>query len=205
MLRRFEKRRIPPEVTGKLRMAGAVAAEQVLEEHVRSAVELVEEGAVRAPVERLLAAYVRLHYLGDTEGRKLRERVLATLGRGGDDDIADLDGPRSPLARIRRRLRGRVNPELRDWVERHTARVELTVVDIHVEHALSVLRLLEPHATIRRGITLYTDLMGIRPGIAEIVRLKVLKVLHDKEAGHAEPLRTKGPTGYPLRVADNGI
>jgi hypothetical protein len=204
MLRRFRQRKIPPEMVSKLRMAAAVAAEQVLDEHVRSAVELVEEGSDRAPVERLLAAYVRLHHLGDSEGRKLREKVLATLGRGRED-IADLDGPRSPVARVRNRLRGRVNPELRDWVERHTARVELTVVDIHVEHALGVLRLLERHATIRRGIALYNELLAIRPAIAEIVRLKVLKVLHDKEAGHAELLHPNGPSRYPLRVADRGV
>lgn len=205
MLGRWRKRAIVPELAGKLRMAAAVAGEQILEEHVRSAVELVEEGAGRAPVERLLSAYARLHFLSDADARKLRERVLATLGRERVQSIGDLDGPRSLVARTRQRVRGRVNPELRDWVERHTARVELTVVDIHVDHALGFLRILGEEVSVQDGIDRYVDMMGIRAAIAEIVRLKVLKVLHDKAAGHAEPLRPKGPASYPLRVADHGV
>ncbi|NIP81857.1 MAG: hypothetical protein GWM90_22605 [Gemmatimonadetes bacterium] len=202
MFRRFRKPKIPPDVAGKLRMAAAVAAEQVLDEHVRSAIEMVEEGGDRAPVERLLRAYARLHYLTDSEARKLRERVLAALGRGRQSVVAELDGPRSPVRRIRSRLKGRVNPELRRWVDRHTARVELTVVDIHVENALGFLRLLESRADVQRGVALYAEIMRLRPTVTELVRLKVLKVLHDKEAGHAELLRPQRGQ-YPLRVADN--
>jgi hypothetical protein len=202
MVPRFKKSRIPAEVMDRVRMSAAVAAEQVLEEHVRSAVEMVEEGIDRAPIARLITAYGRLHHLPDQETRKLQERVLAALGSNGSGP-GTLDGPRSPLARIRRRLQGRVNPELRDWVERHTARVELTIVDIHVKNALELLRVVEDHMAVGSALGLYTDLLDLRATIAEMVRLKVLKVLHDRESGHVEPLRADRSLPYPLRVAEN--
>jgi hypothetical protein len=202
MTPRFVLRRIPPDLMDRLRMATAVSAEQVLEEHVESAVELVEEGSDWAPVDRLLSIYGRLHHLVDADTRKLRERVLAVLGRNGGG-AARLEGPRSPLSRIVQRVRGRVNPELRDYVERHTARVELTVVDIHVHHALEVVRLLEEHLATGVAITIYADMMNLRPTVAEIVRLKTLKVLHDRRTASVEPLRPEGPV--PLRRrAENG-
>lgn len=202
MTPRFRRSRIPTEVMDRVRMAVAVASEQVLEEHVRSAVEMVEEGVERAPIARLVAAYARLHHLTDQETRKLRERVLAALGRNGGGP-GSLDGPRSPFARLRRRLRGRVNQELRDWVERHTARVELTVVDIHVKNALDLLGVVDEHLAVGQTMGLYSDHLDLRPTIAEMVRLKVLKVLHDRESGHAEPLRAERSAPYPLRVAEN--
>lgn len=198
----FRTRRLPPAVMDRVRMAAAVAAELVLEEHVRSAVEMVEQGVDRAPVRRLLSAYVRLHHLEGQESLQLHERVLASLGRR-PDGAGPLNGPRSPLARLRRRLRGRVNPELRDWVERHTARVQLTVIDLHAERALEMLRLVEDHASASDGIRLYSDMLGLRPAVAEVVRLKVLKMLHDRATGQVEPLSPDRSVLHPFRKAEN--
>jgi hypothetical protein len=208
MLRGFRKSQIPADVRHRLRIAAAVAAEQVLEEHVRSAVEMVEEGSDRAPVDRLLAAYIRLHHMDEAGGRKLRERVLAALGRnGGGSGVGELEAPKSPLTRIRQRVRGRVNADLRDWVERHTARVELSVVDLHVGHALEFLGIFRPYGSTDQALERYTELLGLRQTIAEMVRLKVLKTLHDREGDSVErlhPSRGSRAASFPLRVADNG-
>lgn len=201
MLSRFRPLRLPSAVMDRVRMAAAVAAELVLEEHVRSAVEMVEQGADRAPVQRLLSAYVRLHDLEGQESLQLRERVLASLGRR-PDGAGPLDGPSSPLERLRRRLRGRVNPELRDWVERHTASVELIIVDLHTESALKMLGLVEDHASTREGIDLYSEMLGLRPAVAEMVRLKVLKSLHDQATGQVEPLSPDRSVLHPFREAE---
>lgn len=200
MKSRFHKRSIPSADMDRLRMATAVAAEQVLEEHVRSTVELVEQGAARAPVERLLSAYTRLHHLGESESRKLTERVLAALGRLGINSGA-LHAPRSPFKRLRHRVRGRSNPELREWVERHTARVELTLVDIHVSNTLEILRLVDGHLSTVQAIALYSDMLSLRPTISEMVRLKVLKALQDQESGDVQPLHRDGL--HPFRRAEN--
>lgn len=198
----LRKRRIPVELADRLHMAAAVAAEQVLDEHVRSAVELVEEGAGRAPVERLIAVYARLHYLKEPETRKLRERLLAALGRSGSG-AGSLAGPRSPLARLSRRVRGRRDRELREWVEQHTARVELAVLDIHVENALATLRIAGPDLPVGSAISIYTEMLDLRETMAEMVRLRVLKALHDRQSGSVEPIRPDRSGPYPLRVAEN--
>lgn len=198
----FRKRRIPGELTDRLRMAAAVAAEQVLDEHVRSAVELVEEGAGRAPVERLIEAYARMHYLKEPDARKLRERLLAALGRSGGDAGA-LAGPRSPFARLRRRVRGRVDQELREWVERHSARVELALLDIHVENALDTLKVVGSSLPTGRALSIYCEMLDLRDAVAEMVRLRVLKVLHDRELESVETLRPDRSGPYPFRVAEN--
>lgn len=192
----FRKRRIPDEMTDRLRLACAAAGEQVLEEHLRSMLELVEQAAGAVPIERLLTAYTRLHHMSERESRQLAERALAALGRT-ETDSGSLIGPRSPFAKLRRRIRGRSNPELREWVELHTARVELTVVDIHVTNTLEILRKTEGDIPTLRAIAIYSEMLGLRPAIAEIVRLKVLKVLHERATNDIEPLH--GP--YPFRRA----
>lgn len=187
----FRTRSIPDALSDRFRLACAAASEQVLEEHLRSTLELVEHGAGEVPIERLLGVYARLHYLGEQESRKLEERVLAALGRTGAG-TGRLIGPRSPLARLARRLRGRSNDELREWVELHTARVELTIVDIHVVNSLDVLRLLEGEVPTVRALALYSERLDLRPTISEIVRLKVLKALHERATRDIEPLHGEG-------------
>lgn len=206
MLRLFRRSSVPREALERLRMATAVAAERVLDEHVRSALELVDEAADRSPLERLLRAYSRLHHLSDGDARKLRDRVLASLGRddSSGDRVAVLDEPRSPFRRLRNRLRGRVHLDLRDWVERQTARVELTILDLHVEQALGFVRILEEYGDIPGALDAYADMMSLRSTIGEMVRLRVLKTLHDELRGDVEPLHPR-PTPLPLRrVVDNG-
>ncbi len=198
----FRKRRIPADLMDRLRIAAAVASEKVLEEHVRSAAELVEESAGSVPVERLLTSYARLHHLGDQDARKLRERLLAELGRSGLDTGA-LHGPRSPLTRALRRVRGRVDLEFRTWVDRHTARVQLTVMDIHVENALEMVRVSGERVSVGEVMSAYGELLELRSTVAEIVGLRVLKALHHRESGQVEPLRRDRSGPFPLRVAEN--
>jgi hypothetical protein len=195
----------PREVRERLRIAAAVAAELAIEEHVTSALEVVAEGADRAPVERLLIAYGRLHYLNAEHQRQLRERVFAALGR--DLDAAHHQGlyaPRSPFRRLASRLRGRVHHDLRDWMGRHTARVQLSLIDLHVRHSLKFVGILDGHADTGEALDLYARMLRLRETIAEIVRLKVLLTLHDAQApGRVEPLHNR-PGPLPLRVADSG-
>lgn len=205
MNRRFSHRGMPAEVQDRLRLAAAVAAEQVLEEHVQSALELAEKAGDRAPVERLLAVYVRLHHLQEDQARKLRDRVLSTLGTlsrsaGDSPTVADSHGF---LARLSRRLRGRVHQELRDWVERHTARVELALLEIHVQNALQTLRIVDTHAPNGKAISIYCEMLGLRSAVAEMVRLKVLKRLHDSESTQVELLRPARSRLFPLRVEND--
>jgi hypothetical protein len=204
-MNRLLGKQYPREVRERLRIAAAVASEQAIEEHVASALEVVAEGADRAPVERLLDAYGRLHYLNDQHQRQLRERVFAALGR--DPDPArhhGLSAPRSPFRRLSRRLRGRVHHDLRDWMSSHNARVQLSLIDLHVRHSLKFVGILDGHAETGEALDLYARMLTLRETIAEIVRLKALRTLHDAQVpGRVEPLH-KRPGPLPLRVADSG-
>jgi hypothetical protein len=205
MSRLFGRQR-PREIEERLRIAAAVAAEQILDEHATSALEVVAEGADRAPVERLLEAYGRLHYLSDPQQRQLRERVFAALGRDPDHSEQHhvLMAPRSPFQRLARRLRGRVHHELRDWMGSHTARVQLSLIDLHVRHSLKFVAILDGHVSTTEALDMYAHMLHLRETIAEVVRLKALRTLHDAAVpGRVEPLHVRhGP--QPLRVADSG-
>lgn len=206
-------RSLTDPVREQLRLAAAVATEAVVCEHLRYALELVDEGGDRVPVERLLDAYGRLHHLRDDERRQLTERLLVALGR--DPAAASrgrLHPPRSVLRRVARRVRGRVHTDLREWVDRHTARVELSVLDVHVEHALRFTAILFDEHRPDEAVDLYAETMSLRPTMAEIVRLRVLAEapVHGEGAegteapksADVEPLRPRPRP--PLRLAEDG-
>ncbi len=202
----FYGSRIPTEADERLRMAAAVAAEEVLDLHVASALELVERGADRVPVERLLDAYLRLHSLDLGQEWRIRERVVAALGQeiGADGTAPRLTATPSVLRRLVLRLRGRVHHDLREWVEVHAARVELSLVDAHVRHALAFVRILAEHRTTSEAIRHYTRTMSLPATTAEFVRLKAVLAT----AGPAAPTSAEphhgSPPRLPLRLADGG-
>lgn len=201
------------ETRQQLQLATAVAAEAVLTHHVRFALELLAEGADRAPVERLLAAYARLHHLSEEEHRQLVERVLVALGQDPDSAPTTwLQEPRSVFHRAAHRMRGRVHAELRAWVDRHSARVELAVLEVHVEQALRFTRILQEQGPAADAVELYAETLGLRSTIAEMVRLRVLAeaplgLPGDAEAkveaeADIEPLRPRPKKR--LRLAEDG-
>lgn len=202
-------RSISDDIREQLHLAAAVASEAVLAEHVRFALELIQEGGDRVPVERLLAAYARLHHLNDREHRQLAERVLVALGRDPAYVArARLQPPRSVFKRARGRLRGRIHIELREWVDRHTARAELAVLEVHVEHALIFAGLLFDHGSPAEALDLYCETLDLRPTTAEMVRLRVLAEApvhgdgEEAEESGVEPLRPRPVK--PLRLAEDG-
>lgn len=196
------------EAGEQLHLAAAVAAEAVVGEHVRYALELVDEGGDRVPVERLLGAYSRLHHLDDEQHRQLTDRVLVAIGRNPDSVTrGPLRPPRSLIRRATDRMRGRVHTELREWVDRHSARVELAVLDVHVEHALRFAAILFDQAAPEEAVNLYGETMGLRPTMAEMVRLRVLAEapVHgevEEPAAAVEPLHPRPRA--PLRLAEDG-
>lgn len=206
-------RSIIDETREQLQLAAAVAAEAVLAQHVRFALELLAEGADRAPVERLIAAYARLHHLSDDDHRQLAERVLVALGKDPDSaPHARLQQPRSVFRRAAHRMRGRVHTGLRAWVDRHTARVELAVLEVHVEHALRYARILHEQCPADEAVSLYAETLALRATIAEMVRLRVLASapVHRPEPALAtepaieslQPLRPRAAKA--LRLAEEG-
>jgi hypothetical protein len=205
MNRRFSTQPYPREVADRLCLAAARAREQILDKHVASALVLVTEGSPEIPVDRLLGAYGRLQGLENATHHQVAERVLAALGDELDTRPTQLEliAPRSPWRRLVRRLRGRVHHEFREWLERHSARVHLELIDLHVRHALEFIRITDGHSSPARAIASYCDQLRLRPATAEIVRLMALRSLDTQHrTGQAGTVRAGGPT--PLRIADGG-
>lgn len=206
MARPARNRRVPTEIAERLRIAAAAATEQVLDLHVRSALEVVSEGGNQAPVDRLLGIYARLHHLQPAQEWRLRERVLASLGRdvGAGWTPRELAAPRSLFRRIARRVRGRVHHELREWLDLHTARVELELIELHLRHALVFVRLQADHAATGQAVQTYARMLELRSATAELVRLKTLVALGtERLPGRREPDQPTPPV-VPLRLADGG-
>jgi hypothetical protein len=201
-----DRRRVPREVLERMRMTAAVAASQIMEEHVRGAVELVRHGSDRAPVERLLSIYARVHGLGGADHQIVIERTLATLGREPEGAVGagGFDAPRSPFRRLLLRIRGRMHDDLRDWIDRHTARVQLRILDIHMEHALAFVALARNHLSPARALGLYAELLELGDVTAAMLRLRVLDSLFEgaeaDEPTPVQPIRAH----LPLRVANDG-
>src|SRR5690606_8344309 len=84
------------------------------------------------------------------------------------------ENPDSTLRQIRRRLRGRVNTELRRWVEFHAGRTETALFWAHIENAHEFVDLLERNRSISQAVTTYADLIGLSPSWTEIVYFMVL-------------------------------
>lgn len=213
MPRRFRSNRSLTEDTREqLDLAAAVATEAVQDAHVHYALELLGEGGDRVAVERLLDAYARLLRLTDEEQRQLTDRVFGALGR--DPDAARgtrLQARGSIIHRAATRLRGRVHPRLRAWLDRHASRAALEVLDLHVEHALRYVAILHDERTPEEASHYYAERLGLTATEAEMVRLRVLARVPVRgedaerdEEGEAsiEPLHPRKPRRF--RLANDG-
>ncbi len=165
----------------QMAITGALATERLMEVHFRYAMEMVEHTREQLDPARALAIYARLHDLRGAGVEDLHHRVFVALGRrpapnpvAGSDpgDAAGTRGPETPrsvIGIIRKRLRGRVNLELREWVEFHTGRAETELLWAHVENALQFVELLAPGADVAEAIGAYASQLQISPARTEII------------------------------------
>jgi hypothetical protein len=132
-------------------VAIAVARQRLLDAHFTHVLELIQraQGEVAAP--QALTIYSRIHRLTEIDIQALRNRVLVHLGRVAATDVTDLphtfvaidgavewDITASLVERIRKRLGGRRNYELRDWIDQHSGHVECDLMKLHVENLLAL-------------------------------------------------------------------
>jgi len=166
-----------------LDIAAAVARERILDAHVDQALDMVEGTEGHLEPGRALEIYARLHYLNLEDGRVVGTRVLARIGA---QDVApdrpartvkvmaSGQSPESIFEQIRRRLRGRSYHDLRRWIELHSGRTEVALLNIHVTNAFLFLQVLRPDKSIARAVQTYAQLMNLRKPVTEIVYYQVL-------------------------------
>src|SRR5690606_37618525 len=165
----------------------AVCQERLLATHVRHVLALVDLVADRLPFDDALDIYVRVLRLTPEQARNVGSRALAEIGRreraGGapvrsapvrseherDEDEAP-DTARGAgradalFSRLRRRVRGRVQEDLRHRINLAAARTEDDLLTTHVENALLFVRALSDELSEPESVELYLETMLIAEG-----------------------------------------
>jgi hypothetical protein len=177
----------------------AVCQERLLATHVRHVLALVDLVADRLPFDDALDIYVRILRLSPEQARNIGSRALAEIGRReGSTAPAQLaplpepepepEEPRSEeggrsgaiFARLRRRVRGRVQDELRERINLCAARTEDALLETHVQNSLIFSRALREELTTPESIEMYLDVMMLPEGVADVIYNRALRIIADQ-------------------------
>ncbi|HEU4557056.1 MAG TPA: hypothetical protein VFS20_04375 [Longimicrobium sp.] len=189
-------------------LATAVAQEKLLDTHVRHVLALVELVSSQIPFDAALDIYARILRLNPEQARNVGSRAFAELGRrglvsgpgpgGGDgvtlleDDAADREearrGPPAEggrfeqvFSRVRRRIRGRVQDDLRHRINLAAARAEDDLFEQHVSNALDFARSLAAEVPLHEAVDLYLEILGVPEGVSDVVFNRALRRVADDE------------------------
>ncbi len=195
----------------------AVCQERLLATHVRHVLAMVDLVSDRLAFDEALDIYVRVLRLSPEQARNVGSRALAELGRRDADalrrataqaaeprEVEDeplpeaKDGtPRSDalFARMRRRVRGRVQEELRERINLAAARTEDDLLGTHVENALIFVRALGNNDTSAPdAVELYLETMMLPEGTADVIYHRSLRTIADRVLPPLPPISDAGPS-----------
>jgi len=183
----------------ELRVAAAVAQDEIMQFHVSSALRLIELAAGRVSAVRMVAIYLRLHDVTGAHSELLSNSVLAALGhrasRGeaaslvveGEDSSAR--DPRVFLRMLRGRARPRVYHDLRRTVELAYGATEAGLLELQVQHALRFARDLADTHTTAHAVDVYALMTSVDEPAQHMLYVQVLHRLA------AEELPANGASG----------
>jgi hypothetical protein len=195
----FSSKEVSEPVRRRVELAIAVAQERLLATHVDHALSLIQLVGNQVPFENALAIYTRLLRLSDDEARVITTRALAILGERASETeswpeliteaevkkASEEGGRRNFIRTVRQRLRGRVNEDLRSWVELAAARTEVAILNTHVENALNFVDLLDKELSFTEAVELYLEALGVRESVSEVAYYFALTRLAEKHLPHA--------------------
>lgn len=186
-------------------LATAVCQERLLATHVRHVIAFVDLVSDRLAFDDALDIYVRVVRLTPEQARNVGSRALAELGRRDgtveraseartaaeleqDEDVAPEPETGAPtggrseamFARLRRRVRGRVQDELRERINLSAARTEDDLLETHVENALVFVRALAEELPAPDATEMYLDTMMLPEGMADVIYNRTLRKLADR-------------------------
>jgi hypothetical protein len=181
----------------------AVCQERLLATHVKHVVALVDLVSDQIPFDDALDIYVRVLRLTPEQARNVGSRALAELGRRNPEargpalrDQVPLTEPderdEEPVgvgerlgradalfARLRRRVRGRVQEDLRHRINLAAARTEDDLLETHAGNALVFARGLASELNEAEAIELYLDTMMLPEGTADVIYHRALRRIAD--------------------------
>lgn len=202
----------------------AVCQERLLATHVRHVLALVDLVADRVAFDDALDIYVRILRLTPEQARNVGSRALAELGRRDvqghsprpEPPVATEPEEREPetaergaepqartdalFSRLRRRVRGRVQEDLRHRINLAAARTEDDLLLTHVENALIFARALQNELSEPEAVELYLETMMLPEGTADVIYHRALREVADQVL---PPLPGKEPVS--VEEAERGI
>lgn len=183
----FASKDLPDPLRRRTDLAIAVAQERLMSTHVDHALELIALVGDQVPFGDALDIYTRLLHLSDDEARVITTRALAILGEraaedhdtwtaavGEEEPPETIAGRRSVFENMKQRLRGRINEDLRRWIELQAARTEVAVLETHVANALNFVDLIGDELPLNESVELYLEALEVRESVAEVVYFMAL-------------------------------
>ena len=140
---------------------------------------------------RALAILGRRSGLPDAEDGQA-QTVVTLL----EDDPADHEESRRPepgetgegrgrfdavFSRVRRRIRGRVQEDLRRRINLAAARAEDALFETHVENALIFGKALASEVPLHEAVDLYLEIMSVPEGVSDVIFNRALRTVADAE------------------------
>ena len=209
----FASKDLSDPMRRRVELAVAVAQERLLATHVEHVLRLIRLVGEQVPFESALNIYTRLLRLSEDEARNITTRALAVIGEKATEteawpelvtqaevDQAQEKGSRSFVKQIRQRLRGRVNEELRRWVELAAARTEVAVLGTHVENALGFVELLQNEMPFTEAVELYLEALDVRDSVAEVAYYMALAKIADQQLPERTGPAPAAPEPVPAGV-----
>lgn len=176
----------------------AVCQERLLATHVRHVLAMVNLVADRLPFDDALDIYVRIIGLTPEQARNVGSRALAELGKRNRmpehsialEPVVDDDEPipephegsgrpDALFSRLRRRVRGRVEDQLRGRINLAAARTEDSLMETHVENGLIFVKALKDELSEPDSVELYLETLQIPEGLADVIYNRSLRILAD--------------------------
>ena len=97
---------------------------------------------------------------------------------GGDDRVGRFD---AVFSRVRRRIRGRVQDDLRRRINLAAARAEDALFETHVENALIFGKALATEVPLHEAVDLYLEIMAVPEGVSDVIFNRSLRSVADAE------------------------
>lgn len=191
----FTSKDLSETLRRRVELAVAVAQERLLSTHVNHALGLIQLVGDQVPFENALTIYTRMLRLSDDEARVITTRALAILGERAAEteewpefaqDARDEKPTNGETARrkfmntFRSRLKGRVNEDLRRFVELAAARTEIAILETHVDNSMNFVELLGSELSFNDSVELYLEALEVRESIAEVAYYMALTRLSEQ-------------------------
>jgi hypothetical protein len=195
-------RKISRAMQRQVDLTTAVCQERLLSTHVRHVLALVDLVQEELPFDSALDIYARILRLTPEQARNVGSRALAAIGRRTglteaeelnldlSDDESDLpDETRAQgddsgrfdavFSRVRRRIKGRVQDDLRQRINLASARAEDALFETHVQNALVFGKALAEEVPLHESVDLYLDVMTIPEGVSDVIFNRALRIVAD--------------------------